>query len=456
MRIAAGLMFVLFMLLGEIPAAWRSACAEAAVGRDAPRFFLADLDGRVHNLSQMKDQPLLLLYFFDPGSETSRDGLISLGEISKRYKQAGVVVWAVTAAPADQVRSLPAVESLPFPILLDTSGVSELYQAGVVLPAGFVVESGSMIVFRFEGAGKSAELKLERFLEQSPAAAAAARADSFEALRGQAMQAIERRQYNAAIQLSEKALSMKKDPDVYLSLVKALAALKEDYRAEKAINEALVNFPRDPRFHETHVRFLLSAGRSLEAGSALDRALQVNPGDPALEALLKSIPPRHDSSSVSSPVARVPPRQASADQVDPETPPNVAGIPSPLVKKTHEERDRKARDLFDLASRENPRLKWDDCLARKARQRAADMVERKYFSHKDPKTGKNPAWELVNSCYECKYAGENLSRGHESARIIHRAWMKSSAHRENILNTRFSILGVACHEDICVGLFAGL
>lgn len=115
----------------------------------------------------------------------------------------------------------------------------------------------------------------------------------------------------------------------------------------------------------------------------------------------------------------------------------------------------KARKLFDFAFQENRRLKWDECLAQQAAKRAADMARRGRFDHRDPETGRNPAWAMVAQCHRCTCAGENLARGYQSARSTHNALMESPPHRKNILDPRFQLLGVGCYDEICVELFAG-
>lgn len=115
-----------------------------------------------------------------------------------------------------------------------------------------------------------------------------------------------------------------------------------------------------------------------------------------------------------------------------------------------------AKELYECARQENPRLRWDNCLSDKALNRAKDMVKRGYFSHQDPATGKNPAWQLVRSCHRSNCAGENISKGYEAPRMIHDSFMESPSHRKNILDPRFNLMGVGCYEDICVELFAGL
>ncbi|SPF45008.1 conserved exported hypothetical protein [Syntrophobacter sp. SbD1] len=122
------------------------------------------------------------------------------------------------------------------------------------------------------------------------------------------------------------------------------------------------------------------------------------------------------------------------------------------------ERQRADR-LYRLTSRENPRLSWDGCLATQAFMRAKRMGAAHYFDHEDPKTGKNPVWDVVKLCVPSKGvrapAAENLSKGIDTPENIHRALMESPSHRKNILDRRFNHLGVGCSDKICVELFAG-
>jgi len=115
----------------------------------------------------------------------------------------------------------------------------------------------------------------------------------------------------------------------------------------------------------------------------------------------------------------------------------------------------KAEELFSLARKENPQLQWNRCLAGKARERAENMARTGSFSHRDSRTGKNPAWEMIPSCLPGRYMGENLTRGDESARILHQSLMESPGHRKNIRDRRYDQMGVGCHGNICVQFFAG-
>ena len=77
------------------------------------------------------------------------------------------------------------------------------------------------------------------------------------------------------------------------------------------------------------------------------------------------------------------------------------------------------------------------------------------FDHRDPWTGKNPVWDLVWECTRYRTAGENLVRGDATPREMHRALMDSRTHRENLLNPEYHLVGIGCHGNLCVQLFAG-
>lgn len=133
-------------------------------------------------------------------------------------------------------------------------------------------------------------------------------------------------------------------------------------------------------------------------------------------------------------------------------------VPYPFPQKSESTEGiqrAKARKLFEYARRENEKLRWDECLAGKAFRRAKQMIEKGYFSHEDPKTGRNSAWDLVASCYRCRYAAENLTKGYQSAEDTHESLMESETHRRNLLNSRYRLMGVGCYDYICVQLFAG-
>ena len=96
------------------------------------------------------------------------------------------------------------------------------------------------------------------------------------------------------------------------------------------------------------------------------------------------------------------------------------------------------------------RLLVNEELIEAARGKANDMFEFQYFDHNSP-SGLTP-WDFIKSTgYDYRYAGENLAIDFVTATSAHRALMESSSHRENILNSNYTEIGVAAIEGIFNG-----
>ncbi len=80
-----------------------------------------------------------------------------------------------------------------------------------------------------------------------------------------------------------------------------------------------------------------------------------------------------------------------------------------------------------------------------ARQRSQDMVDRGYFSHKDPTTGGSMVWPYCIEPLNVDFCGENIagatSLADAQANTVSR-WMASDGHRENILRPQFGRIGI--------------
>jgi uncharacterized protein YkwD len=77
-----------------------------------------------------------------------------------------------------------------------------------------------------------------------------------------------------------------------------------------------------------------------------------------------------------------------------------------------------------------------------ARLKAEDMAANGYFAHFGP-DGSAP-WDWIGKTgYQYAYAGENLAVDFTDSDDVDRAWMKSPTHRANILNARFTEIGIA-------------
>ncbi len=82
---------------------------------------------------------------------------------------------------------------------------------------------------------------------------------------------------------------------------------------------------------------------------------------------------------------------------------------------------------------------WE--LSRVARFKSQDMKDNKYFSHTSPVYG-SPFEMIKNFGISYRSAGENIARGQATPQAVVNAWMNSSGHRANILNSSYTKIGV--------------
>lgn len=92
------------------------------------------------------------------------------------------------------------------------------------------------------------------------------------------------------------------------------------------------------------------------------------------------------------------------------------------------------------------KLKWDNRVTAVAREHSRDMVSRHFFSHTNPE-GKNPFDRLKESNLLFSAAAENIALGRHTGKEVYDTWLRSSGHRENMLNCRFTRHGVGRRGD---------
>jgi len=97
-----------------------------------------------------------------------------------------------------------------------------------------------------------------------------------------------------------------------------------------------------------------------------------------------------------------------------------------------------------------PVLQLDTTLATVARWRSGDMATRGYFSHAIPPTGRRVFSELDRRGYCYTLAGENIGWStypDETATAqIQQMFMASPTHRANILNGRWTNMGIGAYQ----------
>jgi hypothetical protein len=88
------------------------------------------------------------------------------------------------------------------------------------------------------------------------------------------------------------------------------------------------------------------------------------------------------------------------------------------------------------------RLEENDVLDEAALLKAQDMMDKDYFSHSSPE-GVAPWYWFEEADYNYKYAGENLAVGFVDSEEVYEAWLNSPSHKENLLNSKYSDIGMA-------------
>lgn len=98
-----------------------------------------------------------------------------------------------------------------------------------------------------------------------------------------------------------------------------------------------------------------------------------------------------------------------------------------------------------------PPLSEDSVLNTTATAKTADLFAKSYFEHTSP-SGVTVATQAAGAGYEYIMIGENLALGNfASGQAIVEAWMNSPGHRANILNNRYSEIGIGVKQGTYQG-----
>lgn len=91
-------------------------------------------------------------------------------------------------------------------------------------------------------------------------------------------------------------------------------------------------------------------------------------------------------------------------------------------------------------------LQEDAALTRTARMKSQDMRDNRYFDHNSPTYG-TPFQLMKSQGISYRTAGENIAMGYATPEAVVNAWMNSSGHRANILNSSYTKIGVGYVES---------
>jgi uncharacterized protein YkwD len=145
--------------------------------------------------------------------------------------------------------------------------------------------------------------------------------------------------------------------------------------------------------------------------------------------------PTGESRSASKAISRTAPVPAAVPKSD--LSPILATRALQLVNNVRARGTRCGSEVFGPA----PALTLSAILSGVAFGHANDMAEHGYFEHEDLQ-GKTPSDRVRASGYHEKLVGENIAYGPKTVDEVVQGWLDSPGHCENIMDPRFSEMGV--------------
>lgn len=151
---------------------------------------------------------------------------------------------------------------------------------------------------------------------------------------------------------------------------------------------------------------------------------------------------------------------AEKEQVQKPAPANPAPAPEKQPEKQEEQKPAEQngynlsayeQQVVDLTNAERSKnglapLKVDLELSKVAREKSKDMAANNYFDHNSPTYG-SPFDMMKKFGISYRSAGENIAMGQRTPQEVVQAWMNSQGHRENILNSSYTHIGVGHVEN---------
>lgn len=93
----------------------------------------------------------------------------------------------------------------------------------------------------------------------------------------------------------------------------------------------------------------------------------------------------------------------------------------------------------ERTKRDLSKLKHRECLDNYAEAQARRMAKKKKLYHQSLKP-------ILKKC-KLRMVGENVAYGYSSGKATTRAWMRSPGHKANIVNKRYTKMGIGAYRD---------
>ncbi|WP_344199421.1 CAP domain-containing protein [Kribbella karoonensis] len=190
-----------------------------------------------------------------------------------------------------------------------------------------------------------------------------------------------------------------------------------------------------------------SPGSSVSSSPGSSPTTPATPTVGVTTVTVSPTPPRRTSGTTARPKPRVsttPGRPSSTPTKTRTTEPSPSDTPQPPVSGGGT--NAQERQVLDYTNQIREQqgcgpLKLDSALVEAAGKHASDMVRRHYMDHTNP-DGQDPGDRMAAAGYRGSTWGENIAAGYDTAQKVVAAWMQSDGHRKNILNCRFTSIGI--------------
>lgn len=199
------------------------------------------------------------------------------------------------------------------------------------------------------------------------------------------------------------------------------------------------NAPAYKNFHVNGKQIVVAFPGNCDINSLLEQLKECFPQlAPSLPEMPDNNKPETDKPEVEAPETDKPennkPENKPENKPDTEAPDATASYAQQVVNLVNAERSKAGLAPLGVAA---------DVQA--AAQVRAVEIEAS-FSHTRP-NGSSFATALKEQNVSYKSAGENIAWGQRSPEEVVNAWMNSEGHRANIMNPRFTTIGVGYHQN---------
>lgn len=218
-------------------------------------------------------------------------------------------------------------------------------------------------------------------------------------------------------------------PDAQLTRAEAAQIVTEAFGIESV--SAQQSFTDVPVSHAAHDAIAAAAGAGIING---DEAKTFSPDGNVSRAFFTVILTRAMNYD-GVPVTPVEAKEAAPAETKETAAPSATEVQK-TIALVNKEREKAGNDAVQEEAE----------LSRIAQAKAEDMAKLGYFEHNSPTYG-----TPFDMAYEFDYSyhmfGENIAVGYTSAESVMGGWMDSESHRENLLKSGYTFIGVGYAED---------